>query len=162
MAQDASGQSSSRAPASQTRIVESSETSQETSRSSGTVRDIMIGVGLLVAGLGTAIKFLVDAAKQLTQPRTLQVLLIMIGVFVLVSILAASASAWRKLRQRDLGGLLQASGWAVNGRMRLIRPMARFFCRKTQVPKGARKHHRELLVPLEKLARKGQKKGDLV
>lgn len=162
LAQDESGQSGSSAPASQTRPVESSDTSQETSRSSGTARDMMIGVGLLVAGLGTAIKFLADAAKQLTQPRTLQVLLIMIGVFILVSILATGASAWWKLRQRDLGGLLQASGWAINGRMRLIRPMARFFCRKTRIPKGSRKYHRELLVPMERLARKGQRKDDLV
>ena len=119
-----------------------------------TIRDLMIGTGFLVAGIGTALKFLVDAAKQLAQPKTLNVLLIMIGVFLVVAILAAALSAWKKLRQRDLGVLLQASGWAINGRMRLIRAMARFFTRKTKIPKGARKHRKELLIPLEHLSRK--------
>jgi len=118
----------------------------------------MIGTGLLVAGLGTALKFAVDAAKQLTQPRTLQVLSIMIGVFLIISILAAVISAWRKSRQRDLGVLLQASGWAINGRMRLIRPMARIFCRRVRVPKGAKRYRRELLFSLERLGRRKQKK----
>jgi hypothetical protein len=119
-----------------------------------TIRDLMIGAGFLVAGVGTAMKFLVDAARQLTQPKTLYMLLIMIGVFLVVAILVTTLSAWKKLRQRDLGVLLQASGWAINGRMRLIRAMARFFTRKTQIPKGARRHRKELLIPLEHLSRK--------
>jgi hypothetical protein len=125
----------------------------ETPRS-GNARDLMIGIGLLVAGLGTALKFIVDAARQLTQPKTLYVLLIMIGVFIAISVLSVIVSAWLKLRQRDLGILLQASGWAINGRMRLIRPMAWFFTRKVRIPKGSKKHHKELLKPLEKIARK--------
>ena len=133
----------------------------ENQRNSGTARDLMIGTGLLIAGLGTALKFMVDAAKQMTQPRTLQVLVIMIGVFLTIAILASVVSALRKLRQRDLGVLLQASGWAINGRMRLIRPMARLFCRKTRIPKGAKKKHKELLVHLERLSRKKQKKDSL-
>ncbi len=108
-------------------------------------RDIMIGAGFLVAGLGTALKFLVDAAKQLTQPETLRILLFMIGIFLAVTVIINSITAAKKLRQRDLSVLLQASGWALNGRMRLIRSMASFFSRKASYPKGARKHHRELI-----------------
>ncbi|MBM3238734.1 hypothetical protein FJZ31_20785 [Candidatus Poribacteria bacterium] len=119
-----------------------------------TLRDLMIGAGFLVAGVGTAMKFLVDAARQLTQPQTLYMLLIMIGIFLVVTILVTALAAWKKLRQRDLGVLLQASGWAINGRMRLIRAMARFFTRKTRIPKGARRHRKELLIPLEHLSRK--------
>ena len=128
----------------------------DTSRPAGNLRDIMIGVGFLAAGFGTALKFLTDTAKQLTQPKILQVLLIMIGVFITVTVLATGFTAWRKLRQRDLGVLLQASGWAINGRMRLIRPMARFFCRKARLPKGSSKHRKELLKTIERLARKMQ------
>jgi hypothetical protein len=128
----------------------------DTSRPAGNLRDIMIGVGFLAAGFGTALKFLTDTAKQLTQPKTLQVLLIMIGVFIAVTTLATGLTAWRKLHQRDLGILLQASGWAINGRMRLIRPMARFFCRKARLPKGSSKHRKELLKTIERLARKIQ------
>ncbi len=132
----------------------------EQTRASGNIRDIMIGVGFLAAGLGTALKFLTDTAKQLTQPQTLQVLLIMIGVFLGVAIITAGISGWIKLRQRDMGILLQASGWSINGRMRIIRPMARFFCRKTRIPKGAKRYRKELLTPIEKLTRKMQFKSD--
>jgi hypothetical protein len=110
----------------------------------------MIGAGFLVAGVGTALKFLVDAAKQLTQPETLRILLFMIGIFLSVTMLINGITAAKKLRQRDLGVLLQASGWALNGRMRLIRSMARFFSRKASLPKGARKHHRELIGKLSR------------
>jgi len=133
-----------------------------TQRNSSSTRDLMVGTGLLVAGLGTALKFVVDAARHLAQPKTLQVLLIMLGVFLIIAVLASVISAWKRLRQRDLGVLLQASGWSINGRMRLIRPMARIFCLKVRIPKGANKHHRERLVPLEKLARKKKKEDNSV
>lgn len=132
----------------------------ESNRTSGNIRDIMIGVGFLAAGLGTALKFLTDTARQLTQPRTLQILLIMIGIFLGVAILTAGISGWIRLRQRDMGILLQASGWSINGKMRIIRPMARFFCRKVKIPKGAKKYRKELLTPIEKLARKIQFSSD--
>lgn len=132
----------------------------ESAKTSGNIRDIMIGIGFLAAGLGTALKFLTDTARQLTQPQTLQVLLIMIGIFLGVAILTAGISGWIKLRQRDIGILLQASGWSINGKMRIIRPMARFFCRKARIPKGAKKYRKELLTSIEKLARKIQFKSD--
>ncbi len=113
-------------------------------------RDLMIGAGFLVAGVGTALKFLVDAAKQLTQPETLRILLFMIAIFLSVTMFINAITAAKKLRQRDLSVLLQASGWAINGRMRLIRSMAKFFSRKTSLPKGARKHHRELIRNLSR------------
>ncbi len=134
-------------------------TTTESTRTSGNIRDIMIGIGFLAAGLGTALKFLTDTARQLTQPQTLQVLLIMISIFLGVAILISGFSGWIKLRQRDMGILLQASGWSINGKMRIIRPMARFFCRKTRMPKGSKKYRKELLTPIEKLARKVQFKS---
>jgi len=127
---------------------------QEATKTSGSTRDVMIGVGFLAAGLGTALKFLADTAKQLTQPETLRMLLIMIGIFLAISIILTAVSALLKLHRRNLGVLLQASGWAINGKMRLIRPMARFFCRKVKVPKGSYKQRKELLNPIERLARK--------
>jgi len=129
-------------------------TAQETTKTTGNARDVMIGVGFLAAGLGTALKFLADTAKQLTQPETLRMLLIMIGIFLAISLILTAVSALLKLHRRNLGVLLQASGWAINGKMRLIRPMARFFCRKVRVPKGSYKQRKELLKPIERLARK--------
>lgn len=144
---------STAAPLPSTPVVAPGPTESAASRTSGSVRDFMIGTGFLVAGLGTALKFLADAARQLTQPRTLHILLIMMGVFLGVTILATVTSAWAKMRKRDLGVLLQASGWAINGRMRLTRPLARFFTRKTRLPEKARKHRKDRLIPMERRAR---------
>ena len=112
---------------------------QESGRTAGNTRDLMIGVGFLIAGLGTALKFLADAAKQLTNPQTLHVIAIIVAVFAAVIVLITAISAWSKLRRRDLGGLLQASGWAINGRLRLTRPMARLFTRRTPLPRESEK-----------------------
>ncbi len=135
-------------------------TSQEIQKTTGNARDVMIGIGFLAAGLGTALKFLADTAKQLTQPETLRMLLVMIGIFLIITILITGFNALRKLHQRDLGILLQASGWAINGKMLLIRPMARFFCRKVHIPKGAYKQRKELLKPIERLARRIQSNSE--
>ena len=109
----------------------------EPTRHSGTVRDLMIGTGFLVAGVGTALKLLSDAARQLSQPQTLRTLLMIIGVFVGVIVFVTAINAWQKVRRRDLGVVLQASGWAINGRVRLTRALARFFCFRAPLPKKA-------------------------
>jgi hypothetical protein len=131
-------------------------TRAEGTRPSGTVRDLMIGTGFLVAGLGTALKLLSDMAEKLRDKTTLFMLLKIIGVFLGVICLITAINAWRKVRRRDVGVLLQASGWAINRRMRLTAPMARLFARNIGLPKDARKRRKDLLVPLERLARQLQ------
>ena len=126
---------------------------QEGGRTAGNARDLMIGTGFLIAGLGTALKFLADTAKQLTNPQTLKVVIIIIAVFFAVIILITALSAWSKLRKRDLGGLLQASGWAINGRLRLTRAMARLFTRRTPLPRGSRKRRPHAFWRVRRLPR---------
>jgi hypothetical protein len=48
------------------------------------------------------------------------------------------AIAWLKLRQRSLGPILDASGWAINGRMRINLPLGRSLSQTARVPVGAR------------------------
>lgn len=67
----------------------------------------------------------------------------MIGIFLLVTLAVNMVTAARRLRRRDLSALLQASGWAMNGKMRLIPSMARLFTRKAVFPPGSRRHRRE-------------------
>jgi len=47
--------------------------------------------------------------------------------------------AWLKLRQRSLGPLLDASGWAINGRMKVNVRLGGSLSRTAQVPAGARR-----------------------
>lgn len=45
--------------------------------------------------------------------------------------------AWLKLRQRSLGPILDASGWAINGRMRINVPLGASLSRTARIPRGA-------------------------
>jgi hypothetical protein len=47
--------------------------------------------------------------------------------------------AWLKLRQRSLGPLLDASGWAINGRMKVNVRLGGSLSQTAQVPAGARR-----------------------
>ncbi len=44
--------------------------------------------------------------------------------------------AWLKLRQRTLGPILDASGWAVNGRVKISFPLGSLLTRVAQLPTG--------------------------
>ncbi|CAA2106695.1 hypothetical protein [Variovorax paradoxus] len=51
--------------------------------------------------------------------------------------------AWLKLRQRSLGPLLDASGWAVNGRMKVNVRLGGMLSQTAHVPPGARRIARD-------------------
>lgn len=64
-----------------------------------------------------------------------------IPVAVLGIVLAVSGPsmliAWLKLRQRSLGPILDASGWAINGRMKINIPLGAALSRVARLPEGA-------------------------
>jgi hypothetical protein len=45
--------------------------------------------------------------------------------------------AWLKLRQRNLGPILDANGWAVNGRMKINVPFGGALSKRAKLPQGA-------------------------
>jgi hypothetical protein len=47
--------------------------------------------------------------------------------------------AWLKLRQRSLGPILDASGWAINGRMKVNVRLGGMLSQTAHVPAGARR-----------------------
>ncbi len=51
--------------------------------------------------------------------------------------------AWMKLRQRSLGPILDASGWAINGRMKINLPLGRSLSQQAQAPSNAERSLRE-------------------
>ena len=51
--------------------------------------------------------------------------------------------AWLKLRQRSLGPLLDASGWAINGRMRINVPLGASLTQTAKLPRGAERRLRD-------------------
>jgi hypothetical protein len=51
--------------------------------------------------------------------------------------------AWLKLRQRTLGPLLEASGWAINGRVKINIPLGKSLTQMATLPPGSERHFRD-------------------
>jgi hypothetical protein len=79
--------------------------------------------GVAIAAVSSAVAFI---TKTLSQIAWWQIL-IGLGSAAAAVIFPASISAFIKLRNRDLSSIIEASGWAVNGRMRLTYRQSRFF-----------------------------------
>jgi hypothetical protein len=122
-------------------------------RSSVSARDLLVGGGVALAGVGTALKFLTDVAAQLMDVATLLRLFGVLGAFVGLITVTTVINVWWRLRRRDVGVLLQASGWAINGRMRLTGPMARLFTRPARIPPNATLERWDVVRQIEKIAR---------
>ncbi|MGZ8899877.1 MAG: hypothetical protein ACXW3Z_07260, partial [Limisphaerales bacterium] len=59
-----------------------------------------------------------------------------IGLIFVISI-PSMLIAWLKLRQRNLGPILDANGWAVNGRMKINVPFGGALSKRATLPSGA-------------------------
>ena len=83
------------------------------------VASIGIGVGMM----GTAVAAIAAAVKGM---GALQIALSIVAIVLVVS-LPSVILTWFKLRQRDLGAILNAGGWAINRPMRFSMKRARAF-----------------------------------
>jgi hypothetical protein len=94
------------------------------------------------AALGSALAFIVQTLGDV------QILDVVFGAVSLVATLASvfGLLGWLKLRRRDISALLEACGWALNGRMRLTRHLSLLFTRRPALPAGS---VRRRLVPRE-------------
>jgi len=71
---------------------------------------IFAAIGMAVGFIG---QFLVKLAEGIAAIKFWQLLLIIVGLMLLISG-PAMFIAWRKIRKRDLGPVLNANGWAIN------------------------------------------------
>lgn len=76
----------------------------------GKFAGIFAAISMAFAGIGVALKAIISGVAAL---KFWQVLLV-IAVIMLIISLPACFLAWKKLRKRDLGPVLNANGWAVN------------------------------------------------
>jgi len=96
----------------------------------GTVAAIGVALGSISAVLvGVFAKF-VDMGPWIP--------LALIGIVLAISG-PSMLIAWLKLRQRSLGPLLDASGWAINGRMRINTRLGSSLSQTAHVPPNARR-----------------------
>lgn len=94
---------------------------------------IFAAIGLALGALGTALAAIMSGFLRLP---LWQMPLVLLGLLLLISG-PAMLLAWFKLRQRNLGPLLDANGWAVNIRARLNIPFGAALTGVAQLPAGA-------------------------
>lgn len=94
---------------------------------------IFAAIGLAVGTLGAAIA---QVATGFWGLKGWQMPLAILGVFVAISGPSALL-AFLKLRQRNVGPILDACGWAVNGRMKINIPFGAALTKIAQVPPHA-------------------------
>lgn len=98
----------------------------------GTVAALGVAVGAIGAFVTTLIGYLTGVFKL----PFWQVCLVFAGIVLAIS-LPSMAIAWLKLRQRNLGPVLDANGWAVNGRVKMNVPFGAKLTRVGHVPLDA-------------------------
>ena len=94
---------------------------------------IFAAIGLALGALGTAVATLVTGFLALS---VWQMPLVLLGLVLVISG-PSMLLAWLKLRQRNLGPLLDANGWAVNIRARINVPFGESLTGLARLPQGA-------------------------
>ena len=106
-------------------------TQQQTPAVSGSM--MLMGGGIGLAAIGSAVAFIAQSLKNVSFWNVLAVFLIILLIFggpmVVVSLV--------KLYRRDIAVYLEASGLALNKRMRLNRFMSKIFTERPAIPPGS-------------------------
>lgn len=104
-------------------------------------RDLMVGGGVAIAALGSSFAYI---TKAMSQVKLLHVLTT-IGLILLVVLLPSLIIGIIKLRKRDLSILFEASGCAINVRMKLTVNLGRIFTFIPPYPPGSHKKKVDIL-----------------
>jgi hypothetical protein len=92
-------------------------------------------IGVAITGAISALTLILGYVFQL---RAWQYPLVLVGIMIVISA-PSMIIAWLKLRQRTLGPILEANGWAVNGRVKINIPFGTALTDVAKLPPGARR-----------------------
>lgn len=98
--------------------------------------DLALITGIGVA-LGSIATFLGVILTKFMDLPTWKMPLVVVAIMLVIS-LPSMAIAWLKLRQRTLGPLLEANGWAVNGRVKINIPFGSALTEMAKKPAGSK------------------------
>ncbi len=98
----------------------------------GIIAALGVGVGALGALLGGFVSGFMELEPWWTK-------LVALGGVVLVISGPSMLLAWLKLRQRNLGPVLDANGWAINGRVKINVPLGTALTDRAVLPRGAQR-----------------------
>ncbi len=97
----------------------------------GTIAALGVALGALSTAFGLVF------AKFVELPAW-QIPLVVLGLILAISI-PSMVIAWLKLRQRTIGPLLEANGWAINGRVKVNIPFGTALTERARLPANARR-----------------------
>jgi hypothetical protein len=93
-------------------------------------------LGVAFGAIGTLLATLAGYLAGVLKLPFWQVCLAVVGVIVLIST-PSMLIAWLKLRLRNLGPILDANGWAINGRVKMNVPFGGSLTKVAELPPGA-------------------------
>ncbi|GHB92993.1 hypothetical protein [Cerasicoccus arenae] len=102
---------------------------------------MLAGGGVAIAALSSSFAYIAQQVKELPDVYFIYTALLIIFFVVGPSVLLG----YFKLRARDIGMMLEASGWAINGRMRINLKLAQDLTHVGRFPKTATRVHYEYL-----------------
>jgi hypothetical protein len=94
---------------------------------------IFAAIGLAVGAIGTALAAIITGFLKLFWWQ----MLLAIAALILIVSGPSVILAWLKLRQRMIGPLLDANGWAINGRLKINVPFGGSLTKVAALPEGA-------------------------
>lgn len=94
----------------------------------------IIGLSVALGSIGT---FLATIFAKFVDLPLWEVPVVIIALMLVVS-LPSVLIAWMKLRQRNLGPILEANGWAINGRVKINIPFGTALTTRARLPAHAR------------------------
>jgi hypothetical protein len=97
----------------------------------GTVAALGVGLGALASAFGMVFGKFVELPAW-------QVPLVIVGVMLAIS-LPSMVIAWIKIRQRNIGPLLEANCWAINGRVKVNIPFGNVLTERAALPENAKR-----------------------
>ena len=125
---------------------ESGKAPAQTAFDVGKFAGIFAAIGLAIGAIGTAVASIMTGLLRLAW---WQVPLVFAGLILAVSGMSMIV-AWFKLRQRNLGPLLDAGGWAVNARAKINIPFGAQLTSSAKIPEGS---DRQLFDPFKEKKR---------
>ena len=114
----------------------------------GTVAALGVAVGAIGGALATV-------ATGLARMEPWQLPIVLVTLILAISLPAVIIAAL-KLRQRTIGPLLEANGWAINGRVRINIPFGTALTEQALLPPGS---HRSLVDPYADKAAANRRRG---
>ena len=94
-------------------------------------------LGVAFGAIGTLLATLAGHLSGILQLPFWQVCLAFAALLLLVST-PSMLIAWLKLRQRNLGPILDANGWAINGRVKMNVPFGGSLTHVAELPAGSK------------------------